>query len=132
MIALRAGDSVRLCEHVQRSFAKTLPFDRLGTDGRAKGKIGEGGRERGNGRTNHTWASRGGISCSRFSNLVTDETQKKRCLLETSSLLPPLKSSQFASMPKPGCTCSHMHGAVVKVHWAKEGKERTERNMKRE
>ena len=45
VIALRAGDSVRLCEHVQRSFAKTLPFDRLGTDGRAKGKIGEGGRE---------------------------------------------------------------------------------------
>ena len=54
---------------------------------------------------------------------MTDETQKKRCLLETSSLLPPLKSSQFASMPKPGCTCSHMHGAVVKVHWAKEGED---------
>ena len=84
VIALRAGDSVRLCEHVQRSFAKTLPFDRLGTDGRAKGKIGERGRERGNGRTNHTWASRGGISCSRFSNLVMDETQTKRCFLETS------------------------------------------------
>ena len=49
VIALRAGDSVRLCEHVQRSFAKTLPFDRLGTDGRAKGKIGERGREGGRG-----------------------------------------------------------------------------------
>ena len=38
VIARRFGSG----EHVQRSFAKTLPFDRLGTDGRAKGKIGVG------------------------------------------------------------------------------------------
>ena len=24
-------------------------------------------------------------------------------------------------MPKLASSCSHMHGAVVKVHWAKEG-----------
>ena len=48
---------------------------------------------------------------------------KKFLALEILPALPPLKSAQSACMPKLGSTSSHMHGAVVKVHWAKEGED---------
>ena len=100
--------AAQLCEN--------LPFDRLGTDRRTKGKIrGEGGRAMG-----------GLIILGQQEEVIVPSNicyakSHMSLFFAQEMFLPRLKFALSRCMPKLASTRSHMHGAVVKVHWAKEG-----------